>query len=134
MYLFKAIMMCQECGEIHAEKWLESRNRHVSQTVIEMLCASCEENEFDIDPFGNEAYLEEDPFNRMWTPEDDYGIMVETDQDAPYTPRLAPEGAHCNTCALPWDDHDVLIGTYYDTDKFCKCNPFKAVQEDDTNE
>jgi hypothetical protein len=61
MYLFKAIMMCQECGEIHAEKWLESRNRHVSQTVIEMLCDSCKENEFDIDPFAEDF----DPMDAM---------------------------------------------------------------------
>jgi hypothetical protein len=61
MYLFKAIMMCQECGELHAEKWLESRNRHASQTVIEMLCDSCKENEFDIDPFAEEF----DPMDAM---------------------------------------------------------------------
>jgi hypothetical protein len=59
MYLFKAIMMCQECGELHAEKWLESRNRQVSQTVIEMLCDSCKENEFDIDPFAEESGCKE---------------------------------------------------------------------------
>jgi hypothetical protein len=109
MFLFKAVLMCQECGEIHGEKWLETRNRHASQTVIEMLCDSCKENELDFDPFekhraecqcpeckpeqyivnpnfepcredmedcdairesaldyGNEGYLEEDPFNRVW--------------------------------------------------------------------
>lgn len=44
MYLFKAVVLCGQCGEVHAEKWLESKNRHASQTVLEMLCEPCAMN------------------------------------------------------------------------------------------
>jgi hypothetical protein len=107
MFLFKAVLMCQECGEIHGEKWLETRNRHASQTVIEMLCDSCKENELDFDPFGNEGYLEEDPFNREWTPDDEFEIMVEKTEQRPNHDDICPSchavAYQCN-CFLEEDE------------------------------
>jgi protein-arginine kinase activator protein McsA len=59
MNLFKAIVMCDQCGEVHAEKWLESTNRHATTTTLFMLCEPCAMNniiamdsEDDFDPFG----------------------------------------------------------------------------------
>jgi hypothetical protein len=54
MYQFKAIVSCPDCGEIHAEKWLTSNNRHASQTVLYTLCESCQFNELvAFDPFAD---------------------------------------------------------------------------------
>jgi hypothetical protein len=43
--LFKASIVCESCGEIHAERWLESQSRHASTTVLWMLCDICKEIE-----------------------------------------------------------------------------------------
>lgn len=78
--LFKAVVMCSDCGEIHGEKWLESRNRHATQTVLEMLCASCEENDRnarDFNPFANPHKY------------DDETLCTECDH---------PHGAHYGNC------------------------------------
>lgn len=58
MNLFKAAIVCEQCGEIHAERWLTSTNRHATNTTLFVLCESCKENELrvqmeeeDFDPF-----------------------------------------------------------------------------------
>lgn len=52
MNLFKASIMCSSCGEIHAERWLESSNRHATNTTLFMLCEPCQMNELvEFDPW-----------------------------------------------------------------------------------
>lgn len=50
MYLFKAVVMCGQCGDVHNEKWLESKNRHAGRTVLEMLCEPCAMNNLIEEP------------------------------------------------------------------------------------
>lgn len=44
--LHKVAVICSECGDIHAEKWIENQGRHASRTTLFMLCEACKENEY----------------------------------------------------------------------------------------
>lgn len=91
MYQFKASIMCEECGEIHAERWLTSNNRHATNTVLFVLCESCKENELLL----SEGITPEfDPFSMDLIPDTPCGIESVCDEY---------QGGHC-ACTIGHSD------------------------------